>query len=138
LNELTSAIELDEHDGPYSPGETISGQYVVEDLQAHEVKAAELSVLWYTVGQGDEDLAVHYFARQSADESLDSASQPADHDSPRRFRVVLPKSPLSYDGVLVKIRWCVRLRAFLARGREVVAEKSFQLGAVPPANIVTP
>ncbi|NIP85768.1 MAG: hypothetical protein GTO03_09485 [Planctomycetales bacterium] len=38
---------------------------------------------------------------------------------------------MSYDGLIVKIHWCVRLRLFLPRGRELVAEQPFQLGAVP-------
>jgi hypothetical protein len=138
VNDLSVVIEFDDHDGPYWPGEMIAGQYVMDDTPAHEVKATELSVLWHTIGQGDEDLAVHFFARQSEDENADAQSQPSDQDSPRRFRVALPKSPLSYDGVLVKIRWCVRLRVFLARGRELVVEKPFQLGAIPPASIVAP
>ncbi len=45
----------------------------------------------------------------------------------------LPNSPLTYAGVAVKIRWCVRVRAFLRRGREVFFEQTFVLGDVPPA-----
>ena len=54
----------------------------------------------------------------------------------RRFKTTLPASPLSYDGEIVKIRWCVRVRAFLRRGKEVFFEQPFQLGDIPaPAAI---
>jgi hypothetical protein len=38
---------------------------------------------------------------------------------------------LSYEGQIVKIRWCVRVRAFLPPGKDVVGQKVFQLGDVP-------
>ena len=40
-------------------------------------------------------------------------------------------SPLSYDGAIVRIRWCVRLRLFIRRGKDFVLEHPFTLGAVP-------
>lgn len=49
---------------------------------------------------------------------------------PERFSTTLPQSPLSYDGRIIKIRWCVRVRAFVGR-KEIVAEEPFQLGNVP-------
>ena len=36
----------------------------------------------------------------------------------------------------VKIRWCVRVRVFLRRGKEAFFEQSFVLGNVPPARRV--
>jgi hypothetical protein len=33
---------------------------------------------------------------------------------------------------MIKLRWCVRVRAFPSRGKEVVGERVFQLGNVPP------
>ena len=47
------------------------------------------------------------------------------------FSTALPASPLSYDGVIVKIFWCVRIRAFLKGGRDFSSEQSFWLGRVP-------
>ena len=41
---------------------------------------------------------------------------------PRRFTTTLPPSPLSYDGQIVKVCWCVRLRLFLPQGQESLAE----------------
>jgi hypothetical protein len=83
-------------------------------------------VLWYTEGKGDEDLGVHFFERRV----------PADADHGdlrvlRRFTTRLPNSPLSYSGAIFSVRWCVRVRLFLRRGREMMQEVPFVLGAVP-------
>jgi hypothetical protein len=120
-------IRFDGNGGIYRPGDTLSGEYRIESVPANEVKAVEVSVLWYTEGKGDEDLAVHDFWRRSADDG------DFDLRRPGRFSTILPRSPLSYRGVLVKIRWCVRVRVFLTRGREVMGELAFKLGDVPAA-----
>jgi hypothetical protein len=75
-------------------------------------------------------MAVHDFWRWSTEgeNGLD----------PRRtgpFRTALPNSPMSYRGAIVKIHWCVRVRAFLTRGRELKAEMGFRLGDVRPARL---
>jgi hypothetical protein len=124
-------FEFDEHAGLYWPGETISGQYFVETPTPQELKAIELSVLWFTMGKGDEDLAVHYFQRETVDDQ-----GLIDLIKPRRFATELPNSPLSYDGIIVKICWCVRVRVFLRRGRDVVAEQPFQFGFLPRPDIL--
>ncbi len=111
---------------PYEPGQTLSGHYALEGIAAREVKAVELSVLWYTDGKGEEDLAVHFFDR------LDPAVTLVDLTQPRPFSTRLPPSPLSYAGVILKLRWCVRVRVFLSQGKDLIAEEPFQLGSVPP------
>jgi hypothetical protein len=40
---------------------------------------------------------------------------------------VLQASPLSYQGHLMQIHWKIRVRVFLADGREIVAEQPFYL-----------
>ena len=131
--EPTVVIRLD-GDGPaYRPGETLSGQYWIDALDAGQVKAIEVSVLWHTEGKGDEDMAVHEFWRRDADEPI-----PIDFSQPERFRTTLPNSPLSYEGQMIKLRWCVRVRAFPYRGKEVVGERQFQLGNVPPVRVHSP
>ena len=69
-------------------------------------------------------MGVHYFERRV----------PADPDDDlrqwRRFETVLPKSPVSYDGELIQIRWCVRVRAILRQGKQCCFEVPFRLGNV--------
>lgn len=128
MSEGSVRILLDGNRRVYQPGDMLSGDYQVESLRWIEPTAVEVSVLWYTEGQGEEDLAVHYFER------LDALAQSGvDLRRPRRFSTRLPFSPLSYQGVIVKIRWCVRVRVFLPHGKELVGEISFQLGNLPPA-----
>ncbi len=124
MSQVKIILEFDEHDGLYFPGDTIAGQYLVETSTPRAVNSVEVSVLWYTMGKGEEDLSVHYFNRHSRIEGRRFEVQ-----APRRFGTVLPNSPLSYDGFLVKICWCVRVRVFMRQGREVVSEQPFQLGA---------
>ena len=125
MNDAEVVIRLDEAGRNFEPGEVLAGQYVIHSVEPGDVKAIEVSVLWYTEGKGDEDLDVHEFWRQSTDDG-----EYIDPHRPGRFSTKLPCTPLSYEGRIVKIRWCVRVRAFIGR-REVVGEKLFQLGSVP-------
>lgn len=132
MNGPQVTIRLDGNGRRYRPGETLSGEYRLESITTAEVRAVEVSVLWYTEGKGDEDLAVHDFQRRSADDG-----DWIDARKPGRFDTALPNTPLSYDGVIVKLIWCVRVRVFLARGKDVLGELPFQLGNVPAATAVT-
>jgi len=119
-------LTLDHPAAQYQPGEELVGRYLVEGAQPSNPRAVELSVLWYTAGKGDEDMAVHHFERL-----VDQPTQALDLRVPHRFSVVLPASPLSYDGHIIKVCWCVRLRLFLPQGQETLAEIPFRLGNVP-------
>ena len=122
-------IELDRSEQGYMPGETLAGTYEIRDLLPGEIKAVELSVLWYTIGKGDEDLAVHEFQRRSVDDGDWIDTRPV------AFKTQLPPSPLSYDGRIMKICWCVRVRVFRHRGKDLFAETPFTLGQVEPARL---
>jgi hypothetical protein len=129
--EPTISLQLDGGHRAFQPGETLAGEWRIATFVPGEPQAVELSVLWHTEGKGDEDLAVHFFERFDA-----TADTAVDFRQPRRFSTVLPNSPLSYEGVIVKIRWCVRARMFLSRSRQVVEEQPFRLGSVPAAQAV--
>jgi hypothetical protein len=133
VNDPAVTIRLEGNGQAYRPGETLTGEYLLDGVSPAAVKAIEVSVLWYSEGKGDEDLAVHEFWRRSGEDgSLLEAGRP------QRFSTTLPQSPLSYDGLILKLRLCVRVRAFLDRGKEVVGQKVFQLGNVPPAKAPPP
>jgi hypothetical protein len=130
MSEPRIEIELEGAPRAYRPGELLRGQFLVV---APAWTAAEVSVLWYTEGKGDEDMGVHFFERLDRDgEDVEGA------DEPQPLLAILPASPLSYHGAIVSIRWCVRVRAFLERDREVVGELPFVLGSVPSARLVAP
>ncbi len=122
-------IRIEKSDKPFEPGDVLRGSFCVRAEHAAEARSAELSVLWYTAGKGDEDFGVHYFQRYSAD-----GPEAVELSRRREFRTLLPASPLSYDGFVVKVCWCARLRLFLPRGRQSVIEAGFQLGRVAAAH----
>ena len=117
----------------YDPGEILEFEYQLDAIEPDEIQAVEASVLWYTEGKGDEDLAVHFFERR-----VPSEAEGGDLCPLRQIATELPQSPLSYDGAIVKIRWCVRVRAFLKRGKETFLEVPFQLGRVPAPALPAP
>jgi hypothetical protein len=119
-------LTLDSPDAHYQPGDRLVGRYMIDATQPGAARAAELSVLWYTAGKGEEDMFVHHFERK-----VDESVRPLDLRVPHRFATDLPASPFSYDGEIVKVCWCVRLRIFLPQGQESVIEVPFRLGSVP-------
>jgi hypothetical protein len=112
----------------YHPGDELECECQIDAVEADEIQAIEASVLWYTEGKGDEDLSVHYFERRTPSDVEDGDLRPL-----HRFRTILPNSPLSYSGSIVKIRWCARVRVFLRRGKEIFFEQPFVLGSHPTA-----
>jgi hypothetical protein len=125
MNPPPITVKLDSPSHEYQPGQQLSGQFYGEGSQSTSLRAVELSVLWYTAGQGDEDFDVHYFQR-----FVDESARRLDLRRPRRFATLLPPSPLSYDGRIVKVCWCVRARLFPQQGPEAVVEVPFRLGNV--------
>jgi hypothetical protein len=117
----------------YRPGETLAGSYRLDSMSGDDVRAVECSILWYTTGKGSEDFGIHVFRRYSID-----AGDWIDPRLPGRFSTILPKSPLSYTGVIVKIHWAIRVRVFLADGQEIVEDFSFRLGSLPDVRAVKP
>ena len=110
----------------YYPGETLAGSYYLNEIRRDSIDTLEFSTLWRTEGKGNEDFGVHAFWRLSSQNG-----DWIDPLQPGRFSVVLPQSPLSYNGVIVKIRWSVRLRVFLSNGSQLLEETPFYLGDLP-------
>jgi hypothetical protein len=119
------AVELEGGRNVFAPGEVLAGRYRLAADEPAEPEAVEVSVHWFTQGKGDEDLGVHFFERRTRE----SGPPPAPDGT---FVTRLPRSPLSYDGVLVKVIWCVHVRAVLRGGREHAGDAYFHLGEVTP------
>jgi hypothetical protein len=119
------SIQLFDHLPAYHPGDFLKCDYQIDAVGPGEVIAVEASVLWYTEGKGDEDMGVHFFERRLASENSES-----DLRELRSFRSKLPNSPQSYHGSILQILWCVRLRAFLATGKEASLDHPFHLGTL--------
>jgi hypothetical protein len=131
MNDDAATITLDRSGACYKPGEPLTGTYALTSNPDREVVAVEFAVVWNTAGKGDEDMGVHFTERFSADvgDAINSIE-------PRRFKVQLPQSPLSYDGVLIRIHWSVRVRVEYRRGKAAEVTAPFLLGSVAPAQEV--
>jgi len=108
MSNETIEITLDGDQRRYLPGDTLAGEYALTLPLAAEPKAVEVRVVVYR-GKG---------RRGSGGSIISSVTRratagPVDFRQPRRFSTDLPNSPLSYEGVIVKLRWCVRVRLFL-------------------------
>ena len=117
----------------FSAGDELVAEYQFDAVLPEDIQAVEASVLWYTEGKSEEDLGVHFFERR-----LPLDADEGDLRQLRRFRTRLPNSPLSYAGAIFSIRWSVRVRLFLRRGRELMYEVPFVLGSVPAIVVEEP
>ena len=115
-------LSLCSDDGVYQVGDPLTAKWRISRIPLDEVHSLEASVLWYSEGKGDEDLHVHHFHRL-ADEQLRQHGLSDEQST----HCLLPATPLSYQGQLISLRWGVRVRIFLADGREIVAEQPFHL-----------
>jgi hypothetical protein len=119
-------VLLDGERTVFQSGERLSGRYQVFDVEAADLQSVEVAVYWFTDGKGDEDQGVHFHHKRQADDP-----SPLTEGT---FATILPPSPLSYDGVLFKIVWCVRVRA--VRGgwsKPLEGTAYFHIGDVAPA-----
>jgi hypothetical protein len=128
MSEPRVIIRFDGNGRVYRSGESLAGEYRLTSIDPKQIKAVEVSVLWSSEGKGDDDMAVHDFRRLSL-ENGDIINPKI----PGRFSAILPNSPLTYEGRIVKLRWCTRVRVFMNGNREVVGELQFRLGDVPAA-----
>ena len=109
----------------YMSHDLLEFEYRVSNIPQNSIAAVEVSVVWLTEGKGTEDLGVHFFQRLTGNSLAAS-----DWSIPQCVQVPLPDSPLSYEGKLLKISWCVRVRFYLNDGTELVAQQPFYLGTV--------
>lgn len=108
----------------FDPANYLECEYELDESLFDELQAVETSVLWFTEGKGDEDIGVHFFVRRSRQQLQD------DRTTTYRFATTLPHSPLTYDGEILKIRWCVRVKLFCAKSKMITADREFRLGRV--------
>ena len=106
----------------FAGGSRLSWEFQIDAVENEKIVAVENSVLWCTSGKGDEDIGVHFFERRVA-----RRNECTDLMSLRRYETLLPQSPISYKGYLLKIDWCVRVRVFVKGGKDYSEEIPFEL-----------
>ena len=130
IQSLVNLIILNQRE-EYMPGDRLECEYRLQLVDEDDLQAIETSVLWYTEGKGEEDIGVHFFRRRQRREMAEG-----DLSRIHRFSVVLPQTPLSYDGQMVRIHWCVRVKLFFGRGKQKMFDRPFRLGnALPPDSL---
>jgi hypothetical protein len=90
-------IRFDGNGRMYRPGETFSGEYRIESVSPDEVRAIEVSVLWYTEGKGDQDSRLV---------STVELANPGENEV-RPFNIRLPEGPFSFSGKLISLVWAL-------------------------------
>lgn len=91
------AIEIQDGANAFLPGEAVEG--TVSWQLDRPAQTAELRLLWYTQGKGDQDVGVV---------STVPFSNPGLQDR-RSFRVSLPDGPFSFSGKLISLAWALEL-----------------------------
>ncbi|MEM7453730.1 MAG: hypothetical protein AAF456_05170 [Planctomycetota bacterium] len=108
----------------YRPGELLSCEYKIDIRPGGpKANAIETTVLWQTEGKGDTDIGVHFFERREK-----KMVQPDVLRQTHKLTTKLPQTPLSYDGRIVKIVWCIRVRIFFDDGGERTFDKAIRVG----------
>jgi len=108
----------------FEPGETLRGSYQLVSAELSRLEEVEVTVGWHTEGKGRQARGVeHCQVHRTGDGSLD-------RDGSGKFSAMLPASPLSYDGILIKVCWTVQVRARFSGSGQLDSEKAFQLGHV--------
>lgn len=110
-----ATVELEPARRRYPPGSPLRVVYAVDD---ESVDRVELSLGYHTEGKGDEDRGVVWL------EERDERRGVAD--------LVLPTTPVSYDGVLIKIRWLLRIRGFCGPEQLQPTEVEVAIGDAAP------
>jgi hypothetical protein len=101
----------------------LRGKVALLPLPGDEGQGVELAVLWETEGKGDTDLGVIYYRVL-----VDGNSPPSAARAEHKFEVQLPALPLTYNGTLIKIVWCVRIRRIGRIGsQDTVIDQPFEL-----------
>ena len=123
------------HDPPvYRPNEVMRFDYQIDAIGESDLSAVEASVLWQTEGKGDQDIGVHFFERR-----VPGDTEGDDLRALRTSYVALPRSPLSYHGQILQVRWLVRVRVFEKGGKEHIVERPFVLSTTEtptPARLI--
>ncbi len=114
----------------YRPEDFLTCEYQIKDAVDAEINAIEASVLWSTEGKGEEDIGVHFFDRKHG---LPQSAYRQTH----KLSTVLPATPLSYQGTIVKVNWFVRVKVFLADGQTIIKNRQFLLGTGRKFSIVS-
>ncbi len=119
----TARIVVSDVAPSYIPGSDLDCVIRVEPSPGAAVKQIDARVQWSTCGKGNRDCGSIFQDRielAPSDQSLVKTL---------RLTTVMPRSPVSYRGFLLQIRWAIVVRVTMVDGTEVVEEYPFALTA---------
>ncbi len=122
ITEPLISLKICRPSSTFHPGEVLEFEYQIDAIEPRDIRAIEVSVIWFTEGKGEEDFGVHFFERSRPSDVVDGDLRPL-----QRLTCQMPPSPLTYHGTIVKIHWCVRIRLVRRRGKDICADRLFQL-----------
>jgi hypothetical protein len=106
----------------YPAGGELAGAFVVAGGLPDYARKVVLTVLWRTAGKGTVDVGVAHVREWSVrDNSLAGLA------NPHTFTVPLPRTPLTYDGQIVRIHWAAKVEVLWAADGAAAAEAAFVL-----------
>jgi hypothetical protein len=111
-------VRFDNDRQEHRGGDEVRGTVRITPPPGQEAGAAEISLLWTTEGKGNTDEGIAWF---------ESFAEPPDPRAERElaFSTRLPLLPQSYDGILLKITWVVRVRILRTFGNDIVFDIPF-------------
>ena len=83
------------------------------------------------MGKGETDRGVQHLETRNLPNGATTDSAGGE------FSILLPASPLTYNGVLIRIAWCIEIRVRAGRDFQGETTIPFQLGHVGPVAEVT-
>ncbi len=101
-------VQVVGHSGRFHPGQSVQVNVVWE--YEKPPKTIELQLEWHTEGKGDtdiEEMSVEVWR------DLDARGQ-------RTWEVVMPRGPLSLEGVLISIRWAIHCTVKPSKDERVI------------------
>ncbi len=105
----------------YYPGDILICEYQIRPTKPFVIDAIEVSVLWATEGKGQTDIGVHFFERKRSPRAQAYTGK-------QKLTTVLPETPLSYRGLILKVNWYVRVKLFSNDGQSLIEDEPFLLG----------
>jgi hypothetical protein len=131
----TSELTIDFADNrrTFEPGDRLRATCSIDPPPETSITSYKWSAFWRTEGKGDSDSDVITSTDNDSQEAAGSVASP--RNSPT-FEIELPLSPLTYDGLILKIRWFVAVRVELDGADALEGEAEFQLGGVIPSTEV--
>lgn len=105
----------------FEPGETISGNVVVQPDRSVECRNLAVRLIWFTEGRGD------VASDQLAETSLTQGRLVPEMVVEGAFQFQLPQQPWSYSGRLVSVVWAIEVNVDVPMAADLTHRERFRV-----------